>query len=104
MVCSSAHAKCDNLGKCTREEVKEALAGTDASGLKASFGRALSFAIPPLTLYSNYRPAYSDLIFGVPLVNFATNHGDVPKAIRMCMEEVEKRGLDTHKIYSVCCS
>ncbi|KAH8989327.1 Rho GTPase activation protein [Lactarius hatsudake] len=64
-----------------------------------SLGHALSFSIPPLTLYCNYRPdAYSDLIFGVPLVDLTT---DVPKVIRMCIEEVEKRGLDTHKIYSV---
>ncbi|KAH9031499.1 Rho GTPase activation protein [Lactarius pseudohatsudake] len=80
----------------------EALAGTDASGLRASFGHALSISIPPLTLYCNYRPdVYSDLIFGVPLVNLSANQDCVPKVIRMCIEEVEKRGLNTHKIYLV---
>ncbi|KAH9057712.1 hypothetical protein EDB87DRAFT_1578446 [Lactarius vividus] len=78
----------------------EALTGTDASGLRASFNHALSISIPPLTLYCNYRPdVYSDLIFGVPLVNLATNQDYVPRVIRMCIEEVEKRGLNTHKIY-----
>ncbi|KAH9161027.1 hypothetical protein EDB89DRAFT_810156 [Lactarius sanguifluus] len=80
----------------------EALAGTDASGLRASFGHALSISIPPLTLYCNYRPdVYSDLIFGVPLVNLSVNQDCVPKVIRTCIEEVEKRGLNTHKIYLV---
>ncbi|KAH8989334.1 Rho GTPase activation protein [Lactarius hatsudake] len=86
----------------TSAEVETALAGTDTSDMRASFGHALSFSIPPLTLYCNYRPnAYSNLIFGVPLVNLTTNRDYVPKVIRMCIEEVEKRGLDTHKIYSV---
>ncbi|KAH9029694.1 Rho GTPase activation protein [Lactarius pseudohatsudake] len=86
----------------TSAEVETSLAGTDTSDLRASFGHALSYSIPPLTLYCNYRPnAYSNLIFGVPLVNLTTNRDYVPKVIRMCIEEVEKRGLDTHKIYSV---
>ena len=93
--------KCDNMAISTKAEVEKALTGTDASGLRESFSHALSFSIPPLTLYCNYRPAYSDLIFGVPLLGFTTNQDNVPKAIRMCMDEVEKRGLDTHKIYSV---
>ncbi len=103
------YAKYDNLAMNTRTEVEKALAGTDTSGLRASFRRALSFSIPPLTLYRNYRPgAYSDLIFGVPLgvppVELETNENkldNVPKVMRMCIEEVEKRGLDTKKIYSV---
>ncbi|KAH8994650.1 hypothetical protein EDB83DRAFT_2559309, partial [Lactarius deliciosus] len=83
-------------------DAQKALAGTDASGLRASFGHALSISIPPLTLYCNYRPdVYSDLIFGVPLVNLSANQDCVPKVIRMCIEEVEKRGLNTHKIYLV---
>ncbi|KAH9017040.1 hypothetical protein EDB84DRAFT_1442914 [Lactarius hengduanensis] len=96
---------CTTHGKqamSTSAEVETALAGTDTSDLRASFGHALSYSIPPLTLYCNYRPnAYSNLIFGVPLVNLTTNRDNVPKVIRMCIEEVEKRGLDTHKIYSV---
>ncbi|KAF8269719.1 Rho GTPase activation protein [Lactarius quietus] len=82
--------------------VERAFAGTDTSGVKASFNHNFSLSIPPLTLYCNYRPdAYSDLIFGVPLVNSTTSPDNVPKVIRMCIEEVEKRGLDTRKIYSV---
>ncbi|KAI9456973.1 Rho GTPase activation protein, partial [Lactarius psammicola] len=87
-----------------RAEVENVLAGTDTSDLRASFRRDLSFSIPPLTLYRNYRPgAYSDpdLIFGVPLVELKTDQDNVPKVMRMCIEEVEKRGLNTNKIYSL---
>ncbi|KAH9008318.1 hypothetical protein EDB85DRAFT_2299641 [Lactarius pseudohatsudake] len=65
------------------------LAGTDTSDLRASFRGALSFSIPPLTLYRDCRAgAYSDLIFGVPLVDLEIK---VPKVMRICVEEVEKR-------------
>ncbi|KAH9032171.1 Rho GTPase activation protein [Lactarius pseudohatsudake] len=94
--------KYDKLATSTRARVEKAVAGTDASDLRASFRRTLSFAIPPPTLYRNYRPgAYSELIFGVPLVDVETNEDNVPKVMRMCIEEVEKRGLITNKIYSL---
>jgi hypothetical protein len=100
--CSTACTKYDELAKSTRAEVKKALAGNDTSDLRASFRRALSFSIPPLTLYRNNRTgAYSKLIFGVPLVDLETNEDNVPKVMRMCIEEVEKRGLNTKNIYSV---
>ncbi|KAI9433334.1 hypothetical protein H4582DRAFT_1003264 [Lactarius indigo] len=89
-----------NLVMSTSAEIEKALAGTDASGLRASFRHALAFSIPPLTLYCNHRPnAYVNLIFGVPLVNLTTNEDNVPKIIRMCIEEVEKRGLNAKGIY-----
>ncbi|KAI9429807.1 Rho GTPase activation protein [Lactarius indigo] len=99
---TTAFTRHGNLAMSTGAEVERCLLGTDTSDLKASLDQALSFSIPPLTLYCNYRPnAYSDLIFGVPLVNLTTDQDNVPKVIRMCIEEVEKRGLNTHKIYLV---
>ncbi|KAH8986341.1 hypothetical protein EDB92DRAFT_2116474 [Lactarius akahatsu] len=92
---STACAKYDNSATKTKVEVKKALAGTDTSDLRASFRRSLSFSIPPLTLYRDCRPgAYSELIFGVPLVDLETDGDNVPKVMRMCIEEVEKRGLN----------
>ena len=41
------------------------------------------------------------MIFGVPLVDLEMNEEKVPKAMRMCIEEVEKRGLHIEKIYTV---
>ena len=93
--------ECDHLATSTKAEVEKSLTRTDASGLKKSFSHALSHSIPQLTLYCNYHPANLDLIFGVPLMSFATNQDNVPKAIRMCIDEVEMRGLDTRRLYSV---
>jgi hypothetical protein len=102
--CSTACAKYDNLAMSTRTEVEKALAGTDTSDLRAYFHRAHSFSIPPPALYRSFRPstlAYSDMTFGVPLVDVESHEDHVPKVMRMCMEEVEKRGLDIEGIYTV---
>ncbi|KAH9014678.1 hypothetical protein EDB84DRAFT_1443744 [Lactarius hengduanensis] len=37
----------------------------------------------------------------VPLVDLETNQDNIPKVIKMCIEEVEKRGLNTKKLYSL---
>jgi hypothetical protein len=102
--CSTASKKHDKLAMSTSVEVEKALAGRDTSesDLRASFRRALSFSIPPPAFYRSYCPgAHSDLVFGVPLVDLATNEDKVPKVLRMCIEEVEKWGLNYTGIYSV---
>jgi hypothetical protein len=106
MACSTASAKYNNLAMSTRVEVENVLAGRDTSesNLRASFRHVLSVSIPPPTFYHNYCPgAHSDssLIFGVPLVDAEANQDNVSKVMRICIEEVEKRGLDTERIYSV---
>ena len=101
-VCSKACANYGDLAKSTGAEVEEALRGTDLPDLKASFRRALSFAIPPPTVYCNIcSDAYSELIFGIPLVDLTTDEDNIPKVMKMCIEEVEKRGLNTRRIYAV---
>ena len=92
----------DDLATNTKAEAENILEATDTSDLTASFHRGLSFSIPPLTLYRDYRPGgYSNLIFGVPLVDHATSEGNVPEVMRMCMEEVEKRGPDIDGLYDL---
>jgi hypothetical protein len=99
---STTCEKHNDLAVNTKAEVDKALGGTDTSDLIESFHWALSFSIPPLTLYPDCRPGgYSNLIFGAPLAVHEVNEDNVPKVMRMCIEEVEKRGLDTNKIYSV---
>ena len=105
MTCRTACAKYNDLAMNSRAEVVYILDTTDTSNLRGSFRRALSLSIPPLTLYRNYRPGgYSNLIFGVPLVA-ALDHsiieGNVPKVMRMCMEEIEKRGFNIAGLYTV---
>ena len=81
--------------------MENALDGRDTSDLRVSFRRAIASCTPPLTLYCNYRPGvYSNLIFGVPLVELGLNEDEVPKVMRMCIDEVEKRGLNIDKIYA----
>ena len=102
MAYSKACTKNDVIARRTGAEVGSALSGTETSDLKVSFRQTLYFSTPPLTLYRNCRPGgYSNLIFGVPLVDLGTNEENVPKVMRMCIEEVEKRGLNVDKIYSV---
>ena len=100
---STSSEKYHNLVMSTEAVVKTALAGEDVSDLRASFRQALSFSIPPLTLYRNYSSpgAYSELIFGVPLVDLETSRDNIPKVMRMCIDEIEKRGLKTKNIYVV---
>ncbi|KAI9456985.1 Rho GTPase activation protein [Lactarius psammicola] len=97
---TTTSAKYNELAMSTRAESEMALAGTDTSDIRGSFRRALSLSIPLPALYRNYRPGvYSDLIFGVPLVDLETNQNNIPKVIRMCIEAVEQLDLNTKGIY-----
>lgn len=88
----------------TWSEVEKALTGPDTHDLAASLRRSLAFSIPPVTFFRNFRVGgHSDAIFGVTLIDHATSRDredEVPKIIRVCIEEVEKRGLNANKIYS----
>ena len=93
-----------DLATGTRSGVGKALNWSDDTDLAGSFRRAFSLSVPPLTLYRNYRSSvYSNLTFGVPLVDPTANQYDVPvpNVIGMCIAEVEKRGLNANKIYLV---
>lgn len=104
-VFSSSCGKPTYLAINTRSEVEKALAGPDTHDLAASFRRALAFSIPPVTFYRDFRVGgHSGAIFGVTLVDYATSRDKedkVPKIIKVCTEEVEKRGLNANKIYLV---
>src|ERR1700733_8595460 len=96
---STASKKYHDLAINIRPGVGKVLNGSIDSDLMASFRFAFSHSIPPVTLYRNYRSSgYSNLTFGVPLVVDPTsNQYDVPNVIRMCITEVEKRGLNANK-------
>jgi hypothetical protein len=102
MACSKACAEHKDIAKSTEVEVENILGGTDTSDLKVSFRRAISFSNLPLVLYrNNHRGGYSNLTFGVPLVEHEANKDKVPKLMRMCIDEIEKRGLNEDDIYWV---
>ncbi|KAI5124481.1 hypothetical protein M0805_008363 [Coniferiporia weirii] len=78
----------------------------DVAFLTTIKSRYLKQAIPRRTLYTNYYVGdCGDLVFGVGLVDYATSRGlqegDIPKIVRLCVTEVEKRGMNSEGIYRV---
>ena len=78
----------------------------DLAKLKTNIPRSLASAIPDPILYEHGLVGEcNDLIFGFTLADYATakglSEGDIPKILRICMEEIEKRGLETEGIYRV---
>ena len=74
--------------------------------LTANIPRLLTLATPKPQYYENFVVGECrDLIFGVSLVDYATakglGEGDVPKIVRICIKEIEQRGLDAEGIYRV---
>jgi hypothetical protein len=72
--------------------------------LKTHIPRSLASAIPDPILYEHGQVGEcNDLIFGFSLVDYATAkglpEGAVPKIIRICIEEIDKRGLEIEGIY-----
>ncbi|KAG1828658.1 hypothetical protein EV424DRAFT_1591631 [Suillus variegatus] len=78
----------------------------DVSLVTTFIPRSLASAIAKPILYYNYNVGEcNDLIFGFSLVDYATAQGlgeyDIPKIVRICVEEVDQRGLDAEGIYRV---
>ena len=94
------------LSTHVRSIVERISPSKDLHVLTQAIPRSLASAIPKPVLYYNYHVGEcSDLIFGVSLVDYATARGlvegDVPKIIRICINEVDYRGLASEGIYRV---
>jgi hypothetical protein len=80
-------------------------AENDSSVLSASLQRSPALSNPPPVFYKNcYVGECPDLVFGRKLVDYAATQGSenvVPKILRVCIEEVNRRGLETVEIYKV---
>lgn len=102
---SATYTTQNYLASHARSAVDKVSAETDTSILAASLRRSLALSIPTPTLYYNYQVGEcQDLIFGVSLADYATARGsenDVPKILRICIDEIDKRGLDAEGIYRV---
>lgn len=75
-------------------------------GVHAYIAQSLASSIPTPILYHNYHVGEcKDLIFGFSLQDYATSRdlpeGEIPKIVRICIEEVDRRGLDAEGIYRV---
>ncbi|RXW23866.1 hypothetical protein EST38_g2011 [Candolleomyces aberdarensis] len=78
----------------------------DLAKVQSVIPRSLASAIPDPILYEHGQVgACSDLIFGFSLVDYATSkglqEGEIPKILRICIEEIDKRGLENEGIYRV---
>ncbi|KAG8220143.1 hypothetical protein J3R82DRAFT_1169 [Butyriboletus roseoflavus] len=78
----------------------------DVSLVTTHIPRALASLIPKPIFYYNYNIGEcSDLIFGVSLVDYATSRGlgetEIPKIVRICIQEIDERGLESEGIYRV---
>lgn len=78
----------------------------DVAKLKAYIPRSLASAIPEPILYEHgFVGSCNDLIFGFSLVDYATSKGlhdgEIPKIIKICIQEIDRRGLESEGIYRV---
>lgn len=98
----SAHSKSAMDAQSVVEKVSPE---NDTSVLSASLRRSPALSTPRPIFYYNYHVGECpDLVFGCKLVDCANARGsenEVPKIIGICIEEVNRRGLDAEGIYRV---
>ncbi|KAI0651503.1 hypothetical protein C8Q79DRAFT_39833 [Trametes meyenii] len=78
----------------------------DSLAIATNIPRMLAAASPKPVYYYNWTVGEcKDLIFGVSLVDYATARGlpegEIPKIVRICIQDIEQRGLDAEGIYRV---
>ncbi|KAF8634448.1 hypothetical protein AX15_000895 [Amanita polypyramis BW_CC] len=78
----------------------------DVTKLKSLIPHSLASAIPEPILYQHGQVGFcNDLIFGFSLVDYATTKGlkdgTVPTIVRLCVQEIDLRGLECEGIYRV---
>jgi hypothetical protein len=88
------------------QQVEKVSTGRDMKGVEAYIRQSLASSIPNPILYHNfYVGECKDLIFGFSLQDYATARdlpeGEIPKIVKICIEEVDRRGLDAEGIYRV---
>ena len=78
----------------------------DTAVVSNNIPKMLAAQTPKPLYYQNYTVGECrDLIFGVSLVDYATakglGEGEVPKIVKICIKEIDDRGLDAEGIYRV---
>lgn len=78
----------------------------DTTLVTVNIPRLLALATPKPLYYDNFAVGECrDLIFGVSLVDYATAKGladgEIPKIVRLCIREIDQRGLEAEGIYRV---
>lgn len=104
---SATHTTQAQLSTHARSVVDKISPQVDVSKLQAYIPRSLASAIPDRVLYeSGHVGECNDLIFGFSLLDYAMAHnlqeGEAPKIVRICIKEIDERGLEAEGIYRVC--
>jgi hypothetical protein len=104
--CSATWTTQVQLSSHVRTFVDKISPEKDLGKVKSVIPRSLASAIPDPILYEHGQVGpCNDLIFGFSLVDYATSkaiqEGEIPKILRICIEELDKRGLDNEGIYRV---
>lgn len=78
----------------------------DVQRMTSFIPRAIANATPEQVHYEHgLQGVCSDLIFGISLTDYATGKnirdGEIPRIVRLCIEEIDKRGLEAEGIYRV---
>jgi hypothetical protein len=95
-----------HLSDHVREYIQRIQPAVDVNTVAQRMPRALASAIPAPMLYRNYVVGEcNDLIFGVSLADYAQarglQDGEIPKLVKLCIAEVDFRGLLAEGIYRV---
>ncbi|KAI8983411.1 hypothetical protein BD414DRAFT_81407 [Trametes punicea] len=103
---TAAAATQSQLCEHGRRMVEKIVPQRDSATIAESIPRMLAAATPKPVYYYNYNVGEcKDLIFGVSLVDYATARGlaegEIPKIVRICIQDIEQRGLDAEGIYRV---
>jgi hypothetical protein len=98
----TAHSK---VATDVQTVIENISAKNDFSALSASLQRSPALSIPRPVFYKNYYVGECpDLVFGRKLVDDASARGSentVPQILQVCIEEVNRRGLEATGIYRV---
>jgi hypothetical protein len=100
-------ATTEQLSRHVRTSIDGISPDKDTLAVTSQTARSMALATPKPTLYVNHRVGEcKDLIFGVSLVDYAVSRGmqesDTPRVVEICVEEIERRGMDSEGIYRVC--
>ena len=103
--CSAVRATQDQLQQYCRKAVDKVVPERDSAVVAGNLSSLLSETCPKPVLYHNFSVGdCKDLIFGASLVDYATDRsleGGIPKIVRLCIEDIDQRGLDAEGIYWV---
>ena len=88
------------------QQVEKVSTARDMKGVNGYIAKSLAASIPtPVPYHNFYVGECKDLIFGFSLQDYATARdlpeGEIPKIVKICIEEVDRRGLEAEGIYRV---